>query len=113
VTRGAALQIAPGLLAWIDSACDWEPNRRCGFDYELQPPEAAIDPSEDAVSIDAGDVRAGFPRRAWVVRCAGDRQFIALDGCIFMVESRLTGGSTGRFGSNSAGRARVFAAVHD
>ena len=34
-------------------ACDWELNRRAGHDYELLPPEAAIDPSEDAVSIDA------------------------------------------------------------
>jgi hypothetical protein len=44
---------APGLLAWIDGACDWELNRRRGFDYEPQPPEAAIDPSEDQVSINA------------------------------------------------------------
>ena len=49
-------QIAPGLLAWIDSACDWELNRRGGFDYPLQPPEAAIDPSEDEVSINAAIV---------------------------------------------------------
>jgi hypothetical protein len=33
--------------------CDWDLNRRHGFRYALQPPEAAIDPSEDAVSIDA------------------------------------------------------------
>jgi hypothetical protein len=32
---------------------DWELNRRAGHDYEPLPPEAAIDPSEDAVSIDA------------------------------------------------------------
>jgi len=51
-------QIAPGLLAWIEGACDWEVNRRRGFDYTLQPPEAAIDPSEDAASIDA--MRAAF-----------------------------------------------------
>jgi len=36
-----------------DFACDWELNRRRGFDYALQPPESAIDLSEDAVSIDA------------------------------------------------------------
>jgi hypothetical protein len=30
-----------------------ELNGRAGHDYELLPPEAAIDPSEDAVSIDA------------------------------------------------------------
>ena len=49
-------QTAPGLLAWIDGACDWELNRRAGHDYELLPPEAAIDPSEDAVSISAAIV---------------------------------------------------------
>ena len=43
----------PGLLAWMEGACDGELNRRHGFHYTLQPPEAAIDPSEDAVSIDA------------------------------------------------------------
>ena len=46
-------QTAPGLLAWIDAACDWELNRRTGLGYELQPPEAAIPPEEDPVSIDA------------------------------------------------------------
>jgi hypothetical protein len=45
---------APGLLAWI--ACDWELNRRRAFDYPLQPPEAAIDPSEDELSINAAIV---------------------------------------------------------
>jgi hypothetical protein len=28
-------QTAPGLLAWIDGACDWEVNRRAGLDYPL------------------------------------------------------------------------------
>ena len=54
-TYGAP-QIAPGLLAWIDGACDWELNRRRDFDYPLLPPEAAIDPSEDEVSISAAMV---------------------------------------------------------
>jgi hypothetical protein len=31
-------------------------NRRRDFDYPLQPPEAAIDPSEDAASISAAIV---------------------------------------------------------
>ena len=54
-------QIAPGLLAWLEGACDRELNRRCGFDYTLQPPEAAIDPSEDEVSINvAMAIRAAF-----------------------------------------------------
>jgi hypothetical protein len=44
-------QTAPGPLAWIDSAAEWELNRRRDFDYPLLPPEAAIDPSEDAASI--------------------------------------------------------------
>ena len=49
-------QTAPGLLAWIDGACDWEQPRRRGFHYPLLPPEAAIDPSEDEVSINAAIV---------------------------------------------------------
>ena len=53
VASKEAPQVAPGLLAWMEGACDWELNRRHGFRYALQPPEAAIDPSEDAVSIDA------------------------------------------------------------
>jgi hypothetical protein len=52
----AVPQTAPGLLAWIDSTCEWELNRRRDFDYPLLPPEAAIDPSEDAVSISAAMV---------------------------------------------------------
>ena len=50
---------APGLLAWIDSACEWELNRRRDFDYPLLPPEAAIDPSEDEVSINAAIAMRG------------------------------------------------------
>ena len=46
-------QTAQGLLAWIEAACEWERNRRTGRDAELQPPQAAIPPEEDAVSIDA------------------------------------------------------------
>ena len=46
-------QTAPGLLAWIEHAGDWELNRRAGGDFPLQPPDAAIPPEEDAVSIEA------------------------------------------------------------
>jgi hypothetical protein len=53
VATNEAPRVAYGLLVWIEGACDWETNRRRGFDYELQPPEAAIDPSEDAVSVEA------------------------------------------------------------
>ena len=35
-------QTAPGLLAWIDGACDRKPNRRAGLDCDRQPPEAAM-----------------------------------------------------------------------
>ena len=41
------------MLIWIDGTSDWELNRREGVGYELQPPEAAIPPEEDAVSIAA------------------------------------------------------------
>lgn len=54
-------QSAPGLLAWVEHVCDWELNRRGGLDFPLQPPEAAIPPEEDAVSIDAAVIiRAQF-----------------------------------------------------
>jgi len=54
-------QVAPGLLAWLDTACEWELHRRGAFDYELQPPEAAIPPEEDAISIEAAAaMRAAF-----------------------------------------------------
>jgi hypothetical protein len=46
-------QMAPCLLAWIATACNWELHRRQGLDYELQPPKAAIPAEEEAVSIDA------------------------------------------------------------
>ena len=45
--------VAYGLLVWIKGACDWDLNRRAGHIHELLPPEAAIDPSEDGVSINA------------------------------------------------------------
>jgi len=53
--------VAYGLLIWIEGTCDWELNRRAGYEYELLPPDAAIDPSEDEVSINAAIVmRATF-----------------------------------------------------
>ena len=61
VATNEAPPIAYGLLVWIEGACDWELNRRAGRDYDLLPPEAAIDPSEDAVSVEATyAMRASF-----------------------------------------------------
>ena len=61
------------MLVWIEGACDWELNRRAGHDYELLPPEAAIDPSEDAVSIDAAFVmRATFAQDSLAARAFFD-----------------------------------------
>ena len=74
-------QTAPGLLAWIDGACDWELNRRRDFDYPLQPPEAAIDPSEDAVSINAAMVlRDQFAQDSPAVRAFFDGLVVLLTG---------------------------------
>jgi hypothetical protein len=67
-SRGAP-PVAYGLLAWIDGTCEWELNRRAGHEYELLPPEAAIDPSEDAVSVDAAiAMRATFAQDSSAVR---------------------------------------------
>lgn len=61
IASNEAPRVAYGLLVWIEGACDWEFNRRVGRDYDLLPPEAAIDPSEDAVSIGATSaMRAAF-----------------------------------------------------
>ena len=47
-----ALQIAPGLLSWLEHLADWEINRRVGIDFPLQPPDAAIPPEEDAATLE-------------------------------------------------------------
>lgn len=48
-----SLQAAPGFLAWVEHVADWETRRRAGLDFVLQPPDAAIDPCEDAASLAA------------------------------------------------------------
>ena len=61
IASNEAPPIAYGLLVWIEGACDWEINRRVGRDYELLPPAAAMDPSEEGVSIEATyAMRASF-----------------------------------------------------
>ena len=74
-------QTAPGLLAWIAAACDWELHRRQGFDYPLRPPEAAIPPEEEAVRIDAAiSLRAMFAQGAHGVHALFDALAKLLDG---------------------------------
>lgn len=59
-------QIASGLPASIEGACDWELNRRHGLHFLLQPPDAAIEPSQDAVSIAAAVIiRAQSAQDDW------------------------------------------------
>jgi len=48
-----ATQAAPGLLAWLEHACDWELRQREDVEFPLRPPEDAIDPVEDGVSLAA------------------------------------------------------------
>lgn len=43
--------LVPGLFAWLESATDWEVNRRGGFHYELLGPHSAIDDTECASSL--------------------------------------------------------------
>lgn len=82
-------QIAPGLLAWIESACVWELNRRQELDYPLQPPDAAIPPEEDAVSIDAAAIiRAQFAQDGRVEARAVVGLFDALLGLLTGSERR-------------------------
>jgi hypothetical protein len=74
-------QIAPGLLAWLGSACVWQLQRRNGYHFELQPPEAAIPPEEDAVSIDAAiALRTTFAKESPAVGALFDALVELLSG---------------------------------
>ena len=101
-----AKEIAPGLLARLDSACVWQLQQRSGYHYELQPPETTIPPEEGVVSIVAAiALRVSFAhtiRPPWtrLALCIGSRQSIPLNVRSFAIECRLTGGSTGCIGSN-------------
>jgi hypothetical protein len=54
-----APNMVPGLMAWLDSAVDWEIHRRLGFNYELQGPTAAIPDADVESSLAALAVLAG------------------------------------------------------
>ncbi len=43
--------VVPGLLAWLESAVDWEISRRAGMVYLLLGPHAAIDDTETDASL--------------------------------------------------------------
>ena len=43
--------LAPGLLAFVSHACDWELDRRRGRAYSLNGPHAAIPPEEMGASF--------------------------------------------------------------
>jgi hypothetical protein len=77
-----ALQIAPGLSAWIEAACYWELYRRRGFDLIMQPPKAAILPNkEDAVGIAATmTMRATFAQNSAAVQALFDALVELLTG---------------------------------
>jgi hypothetical protein len=81
IASNEAPQVAYGLLVWIEGACDWELNQRTGRYYELLPPEAAIDPREDAVSIDAAiAMRESFARDSSAVQVFFDALVALLTG---------------------------------
>jgi hypothetical protein len=74
-------KIAPGLLGWLDTACVWQLHWRNGYHFELQPPEAAIPPEEDPVSIDAAiAMRATFGQYSPAVRALFDTLVPLLTG---------------------------------
>jgi len=71
-----------------------------------QAPDAAIDPSENAVSIDAAmAMRATLVKDSAVVVALcfvpGGRQLVALNVRTFAIERRLTGGTTDCNGSTT------------
>ena len=80
-TANGVPQTAPGLLAWLEGAADWELNRRRGFDYALLRPEAAIPPEEDADSLVATMMlRALFAQGAPAVAALFDAVVSLLGG---------------------------------
>ena len=48
---GGSPNVVPGLLAWLESAVDWESSRRAGMFYPLLGPRAAIDDTETDASL--------------------------------------------------------------
>ena len=61
IAANELLLMAAGLLSWVEHLADWELNRRAGLDTPLQPPEAAIAPTEQIDSIVAATImRDGF-----------------------------------------------------
>ncbi len=74
-------KVTYGLLIWIEGTCDLEQNRGRGFDYTLPPPEAAIDPTEDAVRIDAAiAMRDQFAQDSPAVLALLDALLLVLTG---------------------------------
>mgnify|MGYP003577552487 CR=1 FL=1 len=74
-------QIAPGLLAWLDTACVWQYQQRDGYDFELQPLEIAISPEEDAVTVNAATaLRNSFAKESPAVRALFDALVDLLTG---------------------------------
>ena len=77
----ATYRAPPGLLAWLDSARVWQVRRRAGHDYELQPPEAAIQPEEVAASINAAiELRRRFAHGSAAVQALFDALVDLLTG---------------------------------
>jgi len=107
-----APQIAPGLLAWLEHAADWERHRRAGMDFPLQPPVAATPPEEDSISIDAAViVRAQFAQDERVEARAVVRLFGEV-AAIFRLGFRVIA-STGRVNEAEALKALGAAEVID
>jgi hypothetical protein len=71
-TACGVLQFVPGPIAWIEGNRSWEQNRREGLDYPPLLPEAAIDPSEEEVSLAAaGMLRSLFAQDQELVKATG------------------------------------------
>lgn len=80
---GGVPQTAPGLLTWIEGACDWELNRRHAQDYDLRPLAAAIPPEENPASVYAAmALRSMF---------AQDSRASATLGLLHAIVEQLTG----------------------
>ena len=77
---------APGLLAWLSHAVEWEIDRRAGRSYRLQGPRAAIDDCEIDQSLVALAMLAGHFRASPLPEGVSIAQFLEVATAILRAE---------------------------
>ena len=82
---------APGLIAFMEHAVDWEADRRTGRHYPLQGPRAAIDDGEVDVSLVALAVLAEKFREGGEIDSAEVTSFLEISAATLRAEVERPG----------------------